>query len=110
MAVDQAGRDRGAVGVDKGGGAFGIDVPGTSDRGDLAVLGHDGVGVEDRLFQGAAQQQADIADHQLARAGGLGFIVGHGFFLLVQCLRKVEAPSCARLDGGIKPDYSFVCK
>ena len=108
MAVDQARRDGGAVGVDNGGGAFGIDVPGVSDRGDPAVFGHDRVGVEDRLFQGSAQQQADIADHQLARAGGLRFIVGHGFVLLVQCLREVRAASCARLDGGIKLDYSFV--
>jgi hypothetical protein len=33
MAVDQAGRDRGAVGVDNGGGAFGIDVLGAAEGG-----------------------------------------------------------------------------
>src|ERR1700687_3931840 len=31
-------------------------------------------------------------------------------FLLVQCLRGAGRASCARLDGGIKLDYSFVYK
>ena len=80
VAVDQAGRDGGAVGVDDGGGAFGVDVLEASDGCDLAVLGDDGVGIEDRLLHGAGQQQPDIADHQLGGAGGLGGVVSHGYF------------------------------
>ncbi len=110
VAVDQAGRDGGAVGVDDGGGAFGVDVLGAADRRDLAVDGDDRVGVEDRLLQGAREQQPDIADHQLGRAGCLGCIVGHRFFLFVQCVRGSGGASCARLDAGIKLDYSFVYK
>ena len=78
VAVDQPGRDRGAMGVDDGRGAFGVDVLGAADAGDLAVLGDDGVGVQDGLLQGAGKQQADIADHELARAGGLGCVMRHG--------------------------------
>ena len=79
MAVDQARRDRGALGVDDRGGALGVDVLGAADRGDLAVFGDDRVGIEDRLLHRARQQQADIADHQFGRAGGLGGVMGHGF-------------------------------
>ena len=79
VAVDQAGGDGGAVGIDHGGGALGVDVLEAADGRDLAVLGHDRIAVQDRLFQCPRQQQPDIADHQLARAGRLGCIVGHGF-------------------------------
>ncbi len=87
MAVDQAGRHGGAHGVDDGGGALGVDVLGAADRGDPAVHGDDGIGVQDRLFQRPRQQQADIADHQFCGAGGLGGVVSHGFSFFVQCLR-----------------------
>src|SRR4029079_11630935 len=50
VAVDQAGGNRGAVGVDDGGGAVGVDVLEAADGCDLAVLGHDGVRVQDRLL------------------------------------------------------------
>ena len=52
VAVDQAGRDGGAVGIDDRCGALGIDVLEASDRCDLAVLGDDRVAVQDRLLQG----------------------------------------------------------
>ena len=78
MAVDQAGGDGGAVGVDDGGGAVGVDVLEAADGGDFAVLGHDGVAIQDRLFQGTGQDEADIADDQLARAGRLGCVMRHG--------------------------------
>ena len=96
VAVDQAGRNSGAIGIDDGGGAFGIDVRGAADGGDPAVLGDDGVGIEDRLLHGAGEHEPDIADHQFGRAGGLGFVVRHGFFLVVQCLRKAVARHLAR--------------
>ena len=62
-----------------GGGAFGVDVLGAADGGDLAVVRHDRVGVEDRFLHGAGEHQPDIADHQLGGAACLGFIVGHRF-------------------------------
>jgi hypothetical protein len=83
VAVDQAGCNSGAVGIDDGGGAFGIDVPSAADRGDLAVLGNDGVGIEDRLLHGAGEHEPDIADHQFCGPGGLGFVVRHGCFSLL---------------------------
>ena len=105
VAVDQAGRDRGAVGVDDGGGAFGVDVLEAADRGDLAVLGDDGVAVQDRLFQRAGQDQADIADHELARVRwpGVRHAPWKGSLFLTATLSILGS-----LDRGIKPDYSFV--
>jgi hypothetical protein len=78
VTVDQARRHRGALGVDNGGRAFDVDVLEAADRGDLAVLCDDGVAVQDRLFQGAGQDQADIADHELRGPGGLGCVMRHG--------------------------------
>ena len=104
VAVDQAGGDGGAVGIDHGGGALGVDVLEAADGRDLAVLGHDRIAVQDRLFQCPRQQQPDIADHQLARAGRLGCIVGHGFSFWFNAF----AGHSARLDDRIKLDYSFV--
>ena len=92
VAVDQAGRNRGAVGVDDGGRAFGVDVLEAADGGDLAVLGDDGVAVQDRLLQRAGQDQADIADHQLARAGGLGCVMRHGVFLFFNAFAREFEP------------------
>ena len=46
----RAGDECRAVGVDDGGRAFGVDILGAADRGDPAVLGDDGVGIEDRLL------------------------------------------------------------
>src|ERR1700722_13821302 len=109
MAVDQAGRDRGAVGIDDGGGAFGIDIFRASDSRDPAVHRHDGVGIEDRLLHRAREQQADVADHQFGRAGCLELVVGHRFSLLFNVFAARYA-SCARLDAGIKEDCSFVYK
>ena len=80
VAVDQPGRDRRAVGVDDRGGPFLIHILGAPDRGDLAVLGHDRIGVENGLFEIAAEDQTDVADDQLAGTGRLGLVVGHGFF------------------------------
>jgi hypothetical protein len=78
VAVDQAGRDGGAVGVDDGAGAGLIHILGAADRCDLAADGDDGVGIQDRAVEVAAQQQADIADHELRRAAGfLGLFGRH---------------------------------
>ncbi|MEH2515958.1 hypothetical protein V1279_001531 [Bradyrhizobium sp. AZCC 1610] len=104
VAVDQARGDRGAVGIDNGGGALGVDVLESSDRCDLAVLGYDRIAVQDRLLQRPRQQQPDIADHQLAGTGRLGCIVGHGFSFWFNAF----AAHSARLDDRIKLDYSFV--
>src|SRR5689334_13551820 len=104
MAVDQAWGDGGAVGIDHGGGALGVDVLESANGRYLAVLGHDRIAVQDRLLQGPRQQQPDIADHQLARAGRLGCIVGHGFSFWFNAF----AGHSARLDDRIKLDYSFV--
>ena len=57
MAVDQAGCDGRAIGVDDGGGAFGIDILGAADSRDLAVL-RKNRRRQDRLLHGAAKQQA----------------------------------------------------
>src|SRR5262249_4351872 len=80
MAVDQARRDGRAVGIDNGGGAFGVDVLQSADGGNLAVLGNDGVGIQNRLFQRSRQHQPDVADHELAGAGRLWCVMGHGTF------------------------------
>jgi hypothetical protein len=66
MAVDQAGRQRAALRVDGDGGAARVAIGGAADRRDPAVLGNDRVGIEDRVFQRARQQQADIADDELS--------------------------------------------
>src|SRR4029079_19039634 len=104
MAIDWARGDGGAVGIDDRGGALGVDVLEAADRGDLAVLGHEGVAIQDRLFQRPRQQQADIADHQLAETDRLGCVVGHGFSFWFNAF----AGHSARLDDRIKLDYSFV--
>jgi hypothetical protein len=104
VAVDQARRDGGAVGINNGGGALGVDVLEAADRRDPAVLGHDRVGIQDRLFQRPRQQQPDIADHQLAGTGRLGCVVRHGFSFWFNAF----AAHSARLDDRIKLDYSFV--
>src|SRR6202035_5055080 len=88
MAVDQAGRYRRAIGIDDGGGAFGIDVFGAADRRDPAVDGQNRVGIQNRLLEGPREHQPDITDHEFGRPGCLGFVVGHRFSLFVQCLRK----------------------
>ena len=77
VAVDQAGCDGGAVGIDNGGGALGVDVLRAADCGDFPVLGNDGVGIEDRLLQGAREHQPDVADDQLAGAGRRLCVMGH---------------------------------
>jgi hypothetical protein len=101
VAVDQAGRDRGAIGIDDGGGAFGIYILGAADSRDLAVFRDNRVGIEDRLFHGAREQQADIADYQFAATGCLRFIVGHG---LVPLLFNAVAGSNPNLSAAWRPD------
>ena len=57
---------------------------GLSDRGDAAVLGDDGVGAEDRIFNRAREHQADVADDQPGRLGGIGgSVMGHATILFV---------------------------
>ena len=78
VTVDQPRSQRRAFGIDGQGGAFDIDVFLPSHGGDLSVDCNHGIGVEDRLLQVAAQQQADVPDHK----AGLGFtfdglILGH---------------------------------
>ena len=77
MAVDQAGGERRALGVDDRGRLLAIEILGLADAGDLAVDGDDGIGVEDRILEIAREQEADIADHQLAGAGAGGLCVSH---------------------------------
>ncbi len=105
VAVDQARGDGGAVGIDDRGGALGVDVLETSDRGDLAILGHDRIGIQDRLLQSPRQQQPDIADHQLVRAGRLGCIVGHQVFPF----RSMPSPGrCGHLARALTPGSSWI--
>ncbi len=66
VAVDQAGRDRRALGVDQDVGPLGIDVLRLADRGDDPVGGHDGIGIEQRPLERAREQRADVPDHELA--------------------------------------------
>jgi hypothetical protein len=66
VAVDQAGRDGAALGVDRHLRLIEIEIPGLADRGDAAVDGDDRVGIEDRPREIAGEQQPDIPDHQLA--------------------------------------------
>ena len=74
VAVDQAGRQGRAFGVDHGVGPAGIQVAFLAEAVDPAVHGDDAVGVQDRLRQIAGQHQPDIADDRLAlrRRGGNG--------------------------------------
>ena len=70
VAVDQPRRHAGAARVDHGVGAARCRVLLAADRGDAAVLHHDGVGVEDRPVDVARQQQPDVADDHLAGLAG----------------------------------------
>ena len=65
MAVDQTGTERDAMGVDHRRRAGGVAVLLLAERGNLAVLGDQRVGVKDRVLQRARQHQADILDDQL---------------------------------------------
>ena len=79
MAVDQAGRERDAMGVDRRRRARKVEVRGAPDRRDAAIDGEDRVRVENRLLDVAAQHQADVLDRQLrGRAGGGRFVMSHG--------------------------------
>ena len=84
---------------------IGVDVLEAADRSDLAVLGDDGVTVQDRLFQGAGQDQADIPDHELRGSGGLGCVMRHGRGSLFLTATLAILGS---LDPGSKQDYSLV--
>jgi hypothetical protein len=102
MAVDQTGRDGRAIGIDDGGGAGDIDVLEAADGGDLAVLGDDGVGIKNGLFQ-----RARYCGSRAWRGRWLGARHGPWGGIL---FRKLPAGQfCAYAGGGIK-GFLFVCK
>ena len=67
VAVDQAGDQRDAVGVNLGRRAFGIEFFGTAPIGDLAVDGDQAIAVQGGGLDLARQDHADIADDEFLR-------------------------------------------
>src|SRR3546814_17512070 len=65
VAIDEAGRHRGAPGVHRFGGTGCIDRRRLADLDDAAVDRDDGVGLEDRLHEIAREQRPDVPDDQL---------------------------------------------
>ena len=88
MAVDQAGGERRALGVDLDRGACSLS---RSFALPMAVIlpsiGDDGIGIEDRMLEIAREQQADIADHQLAGGSAGALCLSHGSYPLAFCGR-----------------------
>ena len=79
VAVDEAGSDRHAIGVDDRGGIVRVDILGAADGGNLAVHGDDGIGLEDGLVQVSRQYQSDVADDEFLRSRSRRCrIMGHG--------------------------------
>ncbi len=76
VAVDQAGGEGRAIGVDQGGGVFGVEIGLAAPGGDLAAFSDQAISVEDGLLHAAREHQADVADHQFCG------LVGH-FGLLI---------------------------
>src|SRR6516164_9726917 len=78
VAVDQSGNKRGAVCVDHAACAFRVQQFFFSYRMNDAIYRDDGVCIEDRLFEVAAQQQSYIANDEFLAAVGLCcFLNGH---------------------------------
>ena len=79
VAVDQPWRHRRPAGIDDAGTVH-IEIGRAADAGDAAVGDEDRVGIENRRREIAAQNEADVADHEPAGAGvsGGGSGVGHG--------------------------------
>ena len=67
VTVDQAGRDRDAMSIDRRRRAGKVEVRGAPDCGDATVDSDDRVRVENRLLEIAAQHQPDVLDRQLGR-------------------------------------------
>jgi hypothetical protein len=85
VAVDETGGESHAISVDHGRSTADVNIAGAADRRNPAVRRHDGVGLENRPAEIAAQQQADILDDQLARSARLLRIFrGHGLPPLAQ--------------------------
>ena len=79
VAVDQSGSEACAFGIDRGGGASGVDVFLFADGMDHAVNGDDCVGIEDGVFEVSAEEESDVADHQFVGAcRSCGGAVAHG--------------------------------
>lgn len=66
MAVNQAGRQSGALGIDDPVGLIDVTVLQATDLGDAAIDADHGVGVEDWIGQVSRQHQSDIADDEFA--------------------------------------------
>jgi len=75
MAVDQAGAEGDALGVDDGRGPGGIKVLLVSHGGNPVAFADDAVAVDQRLLDPAREDLADVADDEFRLAGGG---VGHG--------------------------------
>ena len=77
MAVDEAGAERHAHGIDHRRRAVGVEVLGVAHRDDPVARADDAVAVDQRLLDAAREDLADIADDELGLAGGGRGGVGH---------------------------------
>ena len=78
VAVDEAGREGRAFGVDGEGGSGSVDIFFFTHGSDAIADSDHGVGVEDGIGEVSAEQEADVADDQLGLWRGFRrFVVGH---------------------------------
>jgi hypothetical protein len=88
VAVDQAGREGRAFGVDARGGSGSVDIFFFTHGSDAIADSDYGIGVEDGIGEVSAKQEADVADDELGLWGGLRcFVVGHDFLPGTELLR-----------------------
>jgi hypothetical protein len=65
VAVDESRRERRALRIDDSCWLGGIDIFFFANGGDAASDGYDRVGIEDRLGEVSAEQQANVSDNEL---------------------------------------------
>src|ERR1700674_5541369 len=88
MAVDKAGSEGRAFGVDCEVGPGSVDIFFFTHSSDAIAHSDHGVGVEDGIGEVSAEQEADVADDQLDYWRGFRwFVVGHGSLQGTELLR-----------------------
>ena len=86
MAVDQAGGECRAIGIDDERGMVLIHVLRTPDRRDASILRHHGIRLDDGALQRAGEDQPDVPDDQFLGAGGRSLsVMRHDVLLQARC-------------------------
>ena len=67
VAVDQAGRERDAMRVDRRRRAGKVEVWSAADRRDAAIDRDNRIRIENRLFEVAAEHEPNVPDHEFGR-------------------------------------------